>query len=44
MALARRAFRCNPPRRGICGTHRLDGERLWAARYRGGSLGPAVLL
>jgi hypothetical protein len=27
-----------------CGTHREEGERRWSARYRGTSLGPAVLL
>jgi hypothetical protein len=27
-----------------CAAHREEGERRWAARYRGSSLGPAVLL
>jgi hypothetical protein len=27
-----------------CGGHREEGEQAWAARYRGSSLGPAVLL
>ena len=27
-----------------CGSHREEGERLWTARYRSSSLGPAVLL
>ena len=27
-----------------CAAHREEGERLWTARYRGTSLGPALLL
>lgn len=27
-----------------CGSHREEGERVWTARYRASSLGPAVLL
>ena len=33
-----------PAEAWYCGPHREEGERRWAARYRGSSLGPAVLL
>jgi hypothetical protein len=37
-------FPLQPAEAWYCGSHREEGERLWAARYRGSSLGPAVLL
>jgi hypothetical protein len=37
-------FPLQPVEAWYCGTHQEEGERRWAARYRGGSLGPAVLL
>ena len=37
-------FPLQPAEAWYCGTHREEGERAWVARYRGGSLGPAVLL
>jgi hypothetical protein len=37
-------FPLQPAEAWYCGTHREEGERAWAARYRGTSLGPAVLL
>jgi hypothetical protein len=33
-----------PANAWYCATHREEGERRWAARYRGTSLGPAVLI
>jgi hypothetical protein len=37
-------FPLQPAEAWYCGTHREEGERVWAARYHSSSLGPAVLL